>query len=140
MIMEWDSRMKNTHSVQILKAAIPFFDVTVGEKIDMEGLLSAIRPFASMKERKLIDLFLQFFQMSHMMEMMQLMQSMQSMQQEQEMGNRNPMDLLKNIIPAEHQETVDMMMCMMSAMQDNPASSNECEQEGKENGCESVDF
>ena len=150
MMMEWDSRMQNTHSVQILKAAIPFFDVSVGEKIDLEGLLGAIRPFASGKERRFIDMFLQFFQMRHMMEMMQLMQSVQAMQQEQGMGDdketsstmggMNPMELIKTMVPPEQQDTVEMMMSMMSAMQDNTPPSSTSEQEGKEDDDESIDF
>lgn len=151
MMMEWDSRMQNTHSVQILKAAIPFFDVSVGEKIDLEGLLGAIRPFASGKERRFIDMFLQFFQMRHMMEMMQLVQSVQAMQQEQGMGDdkeasssamggMNPMELIKTMVPPEQQDTVEMMMSMMSAMQDNTPPSSASEQEGKEDDDESIDF
>ena len=37
-MMKWDSRMHNTRSVQVLKVAIPFFDVSEGELIDVEGL------------------------------------------------------------------------------------------------------
>lgn len=155
MMMEWDSRMHNTQSVQILKAAIPFLDVSVGEKIDLEGLLGAIRPFASGKERRMIDMFLQLFSMKHMMEMMQLMQSMQEMQQAQEMaqemsgnkdtassmmGGMDPMELIKTMVPPEQQDTVEMMMSMMSAMQTDTPPSSASEQEGKENDHESVDF
>ena len=49
-MIEWDSRMRDNHSVQILKTVIPFFDVAVGERIDLEGLLSAVRPFAAGSE------------------------------------------------------------------------------------------
>ena len=94
-MMEWDSRMHNTRSVQVLKAAIPFFDVSVGEQIDMEGLLSAVRPFSSGRERKMLDLFLQFFQMRRMMEMMQVMQSMQQAQERAGETPADPFDLLK---------------------------------------------
>lgn len=150
MMMEWDSRMYNTQGVQILKAAIPFLDVSVGEKIDLEGLLGAIRPFVSGKERRVIDMLLQFFSMKHMMEMFQLMQSMQAMQQAQEMsddngdssmmGGMNPMDLVKTMVPPEQQETVEMMMSMMSAMQDSNPNPSANEQEGKENDNEPIDF
>lgn len=150
MMMEWDSRMYNTQGVQILKAAIPFLDVSVGEKIDLEGLLGAIRPFVSGKERRVIDMLLQFFSMKHMMEMFQLMQSMQAMQQAQEMsddngdssmmGGMNPMDLVKTMVPPEQQETVEMMMSMMSAMQDSNPTPSANEQEGKENDNEPIDF
>lgn len=150
MMMEWDSRMYNTQGVQILKAAIPFLDVSVGEKIDLEGLLGAIRPFVSGKERRVIDMLLQFFSMKHMMEMFQLMQSMQAMQQAQEMsddngdssmmGGMNPMALVKTMVPPEQQETVEMMMSMMSAMQDSNPNPSANEQEGKENDNEPIDF
>ena len=150
MMMEWDSRMYNTQGVQILKAAIPFLDVSVGEKIDLEGLLGAISPFVSGKERRVIDMLLQFFSMKHMMEMFQLMQSMQAMQQAQEMsddngdssmmGGMNPMDLVKTMVPPEQQETVEMMMSMMSAMQDSNPNPSANEQEGKENDNEPIDF
>lgn len=150
MMMEWDSRMYNTQGVQILKAAIPFLDVSVGEKIDLEGLLGAIRPFVNGKERRVIDMLLQFFSMKHMMEMFQLMQSMQAMQQAQEMsddngdssmmGGMNPMDLVKTMVPPEQQETVEMMMSMMSAMQDSNPNPSANEQEGKENDNEPIDF
>ena len=150
MMMEWDSRMYNTQGVQILKAAIPFLDVSVGEKIDLEGLLGAIRPFVSGKERRVIDMLLQFFSMKHMMEMFQLMQSMQAMQQAQEMsddngdssmmGGMNPRDLVKTMVPPEQQETVEMMMSMMAAMQDSNPNPSANEQEGKENDNEPIDF
>ena len=68
-MMQWDSRMQNNHSVKILKAAIPFLDIDIGEKIDFRGLLTAIRPFASGQEAKILDMILQFFQIQDMMEM-----------------------------------------------------------------------
>ena len=34
-MMKWDSRMHNTRSVQVLKVAIPFFDVSEGELCDV---------------------------------------------------------------------------------------------------------
>ncbi len=142
-MMEWDSRMQNTHSVQVLKAAIPFFDVSVGERIDMEGLLGAIRPFAAGRERRILDLFLQFFQMRHMMEMMQMMQAMQ---QAQEMagesgGGTDPFDMLKAMVPADQQETLDMVSAMMTMMQQEDSSDSPEEQAGEDGGHnESVDF
>lgn len=134
-MMEWDSRMKNTHTVQVLKAAIPFFDVSVGEQIDMEGLLGAVRPFTAGGERRILDMFLQFFQMRHMMEMMQLMQSMQ---QAQEMAGEtgetsDPFDMLKAMMPASQQETLDMVSAMMSMMQQE-SSSDSPEEQAEENG------
>ena len=51
-MMKWDSRMHNTRSVQVLKVAIPFFDVSEGELIDVEGLLQAIHPLTCGRDRK----------------------------------------------------------------------------------------
>lgn len=141
MMNQWDSRMHNTQSVQMLKVAIPFFDVPVGEKIDLEGVFGAIRPFAGRKERKLIDIVLQFFSMRHMMEMMQIMQTMQEMQKsgDREAGKEDksfaggmaPMEFIRSMVPPEQQDMVEMMFSMMS---------EETEQAGKEKENESVDF
>lgn len=141
-MINWDGRMQNTHIVKILKAAIPFLDVPAGEKIDIEGFLGAMRPYAAGRERHLIDMLLQFFQMQHMMEMMQLVQSMQEMQQaQQDGGNGNPMDWIKGMVPAEQQETVDLMMSMMSAMQDaDTTTSDEDQHNNKEGENESTYF
>ena len=67
-MINWNSRLQNKQSIEILKVAIPFFDVEVGETINMEGLLQAIRPFANGKERKLIDQILQLFQKLYIVE------------------------------------------------------------------------
>lgn len=144
-MLEWDGRLKNTHSVQVLKTAIPFFDVSVGERIDLEGLLGAIRPFTSGRERRILDLFLQFFQMRRMMEMMQVMQSMQQTQEMSGEAKTDPFDLLKAVMPSEQQETLDMMSAMMSMMQsDTDTHSDSPEEQAEENGGngedESVNF
>lgn len=146
-MMEWDSRMHNTRSVQVLKAAIPFFDVSVGEQIDMEGLLSAVRPFSSGRERKMLDLFLQFFQMRRMMEMMQVMQSMQQAQERAGETPADPFDLLKTMLPAEEQETLDMVSSMMAMMQSSSPDSDvtgeqapENDKKGEDGEYEGVDF
>lgn len=76
-MMNWDSRMRNNQSVQMLKAAIPFLDIEAGESIDLAGLLRAVRPFAGIREGRVMDMILQFFQIQDMMQMVQLMQSMQ---------------------------------------------------------------
>lgn len=128
-MIEWDSRMRDNHSVQVLKTVIPFFDVAVGERIDLEGLLSAVRPFARGREGHMLDVVLQFFQMQRMMEMIQLVQSMQQMQQftgdmtgDGQDGAASPpamFEMLKAMIPPEQQGMVDMMSAMM-AMSDSP--------------------
>lgn len=76
-MIQWDSRMQNNHGVKVLKAAIPFLDIDVGQKIDFRGLLSAIRPLASAREGHMIDRVLQFFQIQDMLEMVKMFQSMQ---------------------------------------------------------------
>lgn len=78
-MMEWDCRMKNDHCVKILKAAVPFLDVRNGESIDLEGLLQAVQPLVPRNQRKILDMFLQFFQMRRMMDLVQVMQTMQQM-------------------------------------------------------------
>ncbi len=119
-MLEWDSRMKNDHSVKVLKTVIPFFDVAVGECIDMEGLLTAVRPLASRRERSVLDMILGFFQMRRMMQMMQVMQAMQSGEPEdgEESGPPSDMfDMLKGFLTPEQQETFESMSAMMSMMQ-----------------------
>ena len=81
-MMNWDSRMRNNQSVQMLKAAIPFLDIGVGENIDLAGLLRAVRPFAGIREGRVMDMMLQFFQIRDMMHMVQLMQSMQQVSED----------------------------------------------------------
>ncbi len=76
-MMNWDSRMRNNQSVQMLKAAIPFLDIEAGESIDLAGLLRAVRPFAGIREGRVMDMILQFFQIQDMMQMVSLVQSMQ---------------------------------------------------------------
>lgn len=140
-MMEWDCRMQNTHSMQVLKTAIPFFDVSVGERIDLEGLLGAIRPLTSGREKKIIDLFLQFFQMRRMMEMMQVMQSVQQAQEMSGEKGTDSFDLLRAMVPPDKQETFDMMSSMMAMMQSEPEPPQEQEEEnGGKGEDESVDF
>ena len=66
-MIEWDSRMQNNHSVKVLKAAIPFLDVEVGQDIDMAGLLNAVRPFLDNQDAKFADMVLQIVQMMQQM-------------------------------------------------------------------------
>lgn len=99
-MMQWDSRMQNNHSVKILKAAIPFLDIDIGEKIDFRGLLTAIRPFASGQEAKILDMILQFFQIQDMMEMVKVFQSMQEMNaggEGEDGGGFQPFSMFENM-------------------------------------------
>lgn len=148
----WDNRMRNNHSVQILKAAIPFIDVAVGERIDMEGLLSAVRPFAHGRELRILDMILQFFQMQRMMEMMQMVQSMQQMQEfagngegdgeagEGSGGSSAMFDMLKTMIPPEQQDMVEMMNAMMAMSDGMQGADIPPEDEQREGDYESVDL
>ncbi len=136
-MIKWDGRMQNNQSVQLLKAAIPFFDVPIGETIDFEGLFRAIRPFVGGREGKLIDLLLQFFEMQHMMSMMQWMKAMQS----QTENTSDMMEMLRASLTPEQQDTVDMvtsMMSMMQAAEEEPAAPEE--EAGKAERDESVDL
>lgn len=158
-MMEWDSRMKNNQGVKVLKAAIPFLDVAIGEQINIEGLLGAVRPFIYGRERQLIDLLLQFFQMRRMFDMMQLVQSMQQMQEMAEsvsetgesdgespkskaepsgMPSPEMLSMIKAMVPPEQQEMVDSMMAMVSMMQSQPKEQAVGNEESNES--EPVDF
>ena len=83
-MIEWDSRMQNNHSVKVLKAAIPFLDVEVGQDIDMAGLLNAVRPFLDNHDAKFADMVLQIVQWKDMLQMVQMMQQMAQSEMEQE--------------------------------------------------------
>lgn len=151
----WDNRMRNNHGVQILKAAIPFIDVAVGELIDMEGLLSAVRPFARGRELRILDMILQFFQMQRVMEMMQMVQSMQQMQEfagsggadggdgetgEGSGGSPAMFEMLKTMIPPEQQDMVEMMNAMMAMSDGMQGADIPPEDEQREGDYESVDL
>ena len=83
-MIEWDSRMQNNHSVKVLKAAIPFLDVEVGQDIDMAGLLNAVRPCLDNQDAKFADMVLQIVQWKDMLQMVQMMQQMAQSEMEQE--------------------------------------------------------
>ena len=95
-MMKWDSRMHNTRSVQVLKVAIPFFDVSEGELIDVEGLLQAIHPLTCGRERKMMDSVMSFFQMCHMMDLFRMMSEVQKANEASGAeGTENPFEMLK---------------------------------------------
>lgn len=121
-MMQWDSRMQNNHSVKVLKAAIPFLDIDVGEKIDFRGLLTAIRPFVSAREAKILDMILQFFQIQDMLEMVKLLQSMQEMNAGDEGengGGFNPFSMFENM-PMDMTDVMNMFQ--------NPLNSDDEEE------------
>ena len=126
--------MDNTN-VQLLKAALPYLDQPVGNRIDLEGLLRSIRGFCRKNERQIIDLLLQIFMFRHVREMMTMMQEMKQEAEQSDSGTGNMegmMEFLKSRIPPEQQDMVDMMSVFLSAMsEDNNGQSGRdvCEDE-----------
>lgn len=112
-MFNWEGRILDNKSIMAVKAALPFLDIPVGEVIDLEGLLRAVRCFCRQQEQRMIDMLLQFFMMKRMMSMMTLFQEAQNSGR----GMEGIMDLLKSQVPKEQQDMFDMMSMMMS-MQD----------------------
>ena len=118
-MLQWEGRIVDNTNVQLLKAALPYLDQPVGNRIDLEGLLRSIRGFCRKNERQLIDLLLQIFMFRHVREMMTMMQEMkqEAEQSDSETGNmEGMMEFLKSQIPPEQQDMVDMMSVFLSAM------------------------
>ncbi|MGN1205520.1 MAG: hypothetical protein ACI4SQ_00870 [Eubacterium sp.] len=122
-MLQWEGKIVDNTNVQLLKAALPYLDQPVGNRIDLEGLLRSIRGFCCKNERKCIDFLLQIFMFRRVHEMMAMMQE----QQENASGMGSMMDFLKSQIPPEQQEMVDMMSVFMSAM-----SEEDHEQSGRD--------
>lgn len=134
-MLQWEGRIVDNTNVQLLKAALPYLDQPVGNRIDLEGLLRSIRVFCRKNERQIIDLLLQIFMFRHVREMMTMMQEMkqEAEQSDSGMGNmEGMMEFLKSRIPPEQQDMVDMMSVFLSAMsEDNNGQSGRdvCEDE-----------
>lgn len=134
-MLQWEGRIVDNTNVQLLKAALPYFDQPVGNRIDLEGLLRSIRGFCRKNERQIIDLLLQIFMFRHVREMMTMMQEMkqEAEQSDSVTGNmEGMMEFLKSRIPPEQQDMVDMMSVFLSAMsEDNNGQSGRdvCEDE-----------
>lgn len=109
-MFDWEGRILDNKSIMMIKAALPFLDVPVGEVVDLEGLLRAIRCFCRQQEQKMIDFLLQFFMMKRMMTIMAAVGEAQNSDQ----GMEKMMDLLKSQIPKEQQDMFEMMSMMMS--------------------------
>lgn len=130
-MFDLEGRILNNKSILMLKAALPYLDIPVGETVDFEGLLRAIRGFCQRKEQHLIDMLLNFFMMKRMMSMMSVMNEMQS--SESSMSSMDGMfDILKSQMPKEQQDMFDMMSMMMSAM-DMGQTENSADSASKEN-------
>lgn len=112
-MFNWEGRILDNKSIMAVKAALPFLDIPVGEVIDLEGLLRAVRCFCRKQEQRMIDMLLQFFMMKRMMSMMTMFQEAQN----SDRGMEGIIDLLKSQVPKEQQDMFDMMSMMMS-MQD----------------------
>ncbi len=112
-MFNWEGRILDNKSIMAVKAALPFLDIPVGEVIDLEGLLRAVRGFCRQQEQRMIDMLLQFFMMKRMMSMMKMFQEAQN----SDRGMEGIIDLLKSQVPKEQQDMFDMMSMMMS-MQD----------------------
>lgn len=134
-MLQWEGRIVDNTNVQLLKAALPYLDQPVGNRIDLEGLLRSIRGFCRKNERQIIDLLLQIFMFRHVREMMTMMQEMkqEAEQSDSVTGNmEGMMEFLKSRIPPEQQDMVDMMSVFLSAMsEDNNGQSGRdvCEDE-----------
>lgn len=134
-MLQWEGRIVDNTNVQLLKAALPYLDQPVGNRIDLEGLLRSIRGFCRKNERQIIDLLLQIFMFRHVREMMTMMQEMKQEAEQSDSGTGNMegmMEFLKSQIPPEQQDMVDMMSVFLSAMsEDNNGQSGRdvCEDE-----------
>ena len=134
-MLQWEGRIVDNTNVQLLKAALPYLDQPVGNRIDLEGLLRSIRVFCRKNERQIIDLLLQIFMFRHVREMMTMMQEMKQEAEQSDSGTGNMegmMEFLKSRIPTEQQDMVDMMSVFLSAMsEDNNGQSGRdvCEDE-----------
>ena len=126
-MLQWEGRIVDNTNVQLLKAALPYLDQPVGNRIDLEGLLRSIRVFCRKNERQIIDLLLQIFMFRHVREMMTMMQEMKQEAEQSDSGTGNMegmMEFLKSRIPPEQQDMVDMMSVFLSAMsEDNNGQS-----------------
>ncbi|MBO5174057.1 MAG: hypothetical protein J6B84_02855 [Eubacterium sp.] len=144
-MLQWEGRIVDNTNVQLLKAALPYLDQPVGNRIDLEGLLRSIRGFCRKNERQIIDLLLQIFMFRHVREMMTMMQEMKQEAEQSDSGTGNMegmMEFLKSRIPPEQQDMVDMMSVFLSAMsEDNNGQSGRdvCEDEpGESEGFEAA--
>lgn len=111
----WEGRILDNKSIMVIKAALPFLDIPVGETIDLEGLLRAVRCYCREREKEWIDMLLNFFMLKRAFSMMNMMNEMTATQESGGGSMEQMLDLLKSQIPKEQQEMFDMMTMMMSA-------------------------
>lgn len=144
-MLQWEGKIVDNTNVQLLKAALPYLDQPVGNRIDLEGLLRSIRGFCRKNEQQLIDLLLQIFMFRHVREMMTMMQELHSSASEtgtesgfgNTSGMESVLELLKSQISPEQQDMVDMMSVFLTAMSEekNDKSGRDvCEDEPGQSG------
>lgn len=122
-MFEWEGRILDNKSIQVVKAALPYLDIPVGNIIDIEGLLRAVRGFCHQREQKMIDMFLNFFMMKRVMSVMTVMNQMNGSGNSGQ-GMDGMLNVLKSQMPKEQQEMFDMVSGMMSAMAESSAEHN----------------
>ncbi len=128
-MLGWEGRILDNKSILMIKAALPFFDIPVGETIDLEGLLRAIRCFCQEREQKIIDMLLNLFMMKRVFSMMSMFNELHATGESGNNGMDSMLELLKSQMPKEQQEMFEMMSMMMSAAGD---FSEESESPNKE--------
>lgn len=111
----WEGRVLDNKSIMVIKAALPFLDIPVGETIDLEGLLRAVRCYCREREKEWIDMLLNIFMLKRVFSMMNMMNEMTAVQESCGSDMEQMLNLLKSQIPKEQQEMFDMMSMMMSA-------------------------
>ena len=126
-MFEWEGRILDNKSIQVVKAALPYLDIPVGNIIDVEGLLRSIRGFCHQREQKFIDMILNFFMMKRVMSMMSMMNQMNEAGSAGQ-GMDGMLNVLKSQMPKEQQDMFDMVSVMMSAMAESSAENNGEEQ------------
>ena len=126
-MFDWEGRILDNKNIMMLKAALPYLDIPVGDVVDLEGLLRAIRTFCRVQEQKMIDMMLNFFMMKRVMSMMTVMNQMNQMNAEgaTQTDVESLMNVLRSQMPKEQQDMFDMFSMMMSAMSEDSVQSDE---------------
>ncbi len=122
MKLDWEGRLVDNKSILVLKAALPYLDIPVGNVIDFEGMLRAIRCHCQEKEQRFVDTLLNLFMMKRMFSMMSLLNVTNA---SSEGGMEGMLEMLKSQMPKEQQEMFDMMSMMMTAMAEMPPTSGD---------------
>lgn len=125
-MFEWEGRILDNKSIMMVKAALPYLDIPVGDIVDLEGLLRTVKKFCRIREQKVIDMILNFFMMKRMMSMMNLMNQASQMGTDGSsgLGLEGMLEMLKSQMPREQQDMFDMVFMMMSAMAAESSAEN----------------